>query len=381
MKVYIYHLFFVLAFLCCSCTQHNEFQTHDKFTNLVNLDEGHVMSIYDWFSKVEIIPIETNEESVMGYPIMKMLVDNEQFYFSTHKGNAIWQFDSNGRFIKKINHYGAGPHEYSELSDFRFNRFTGDLEILCTWGYINVYGHSGDVFKKRISFDKKYINVLHNFIELSQDKYLLFSASRKGNKMLWYDIANDSVIAENYDLPEFLFFNTPYHHTYTPFYVFDDTVHFVQAGDGEVFMIDTVGGMRPKYNFDFGKYNFDISALKEESVEFYVRHSHSIGAKYANRFLAYGENSNYYISRFSFQKGIQHLLMNKKDNSVVTFGRTKEKCLFMPVYMDETFLYFFASPQELQVAINPEILSDEDRKIFNSVNPNDNLVVIKCKFK
>lgn len=73
--------------------------------------------------------------------------------------------------------------------------------------------------------------------------------------------------------------------------------------------------------------------------------------------------------------------MNKKDNSVVTFGRTKEKCLFMPVYMDETFLYFFASPQELQVAINPEILSDEDRKIFNSVNPNDNLVVIKCKFK
>lgn len=148
MKVYIYHLFFVLAFLCCSCTQHNEFQTHDKFTNLVNLDEGHVMSIYDWFSKVEIIPIETNEESVMGYPIMKMLVDNEQFYFSTHKGNAIWQFDSNGRFIKKINHYGAGPHEYSELSDFRFNRFTGDLEILCTWGYINVYGHSGDVFKK-----------------------------------------------------------------------------------------------------------------------------------------------------------------------------------------------------------------------------------------
>lgn len=380
MKVYI-SIILLLTLLCCSCNQHNKVHPYGEFTNLVNLDEEHVVSIYDLFSEVEIIPMETNEESVMGYPITKMLIDNGQFYFSTHKGNAIWQFDSSGHFIRKINHYGAGPHEYSELSDFRFNRFTGDLEILCTWGYLNVYEHSGNIFKKRISFDKEHISVLHNFIELSQNKYLLFSASKRGNKMIWYDVSNNDIISEDYNLPEFLFFNTPYHHTYTPFYVFNDTVHFVQAGNGEVFVADTIGGLRTKYNFDFGKYNFDISKLEEESVEFYVRHSHSIGTKYANRFLAYGENSNYYISRFSFQKGIQHLLMDKKNNNIITFGRTKEKCLLMPVYMDENFLYYFASPQELQVAINPKILSDEDVVRFNSVSPDDNLVVIKCKFK
>ncbi|WP_299992174.1 hypothetical protein [uncultured Bacteroides sp.] len=73
--------------------------------------------------------------------------------------------------------------------------------------------------------------------------------------------------------------------------------------------------------------------------------------------------------------------MNKRDGSVMTFQRLKEKCLCFPVCMDETALYFFASPQELQVAINPEILSDEERKKFDSVLPDDNPVVIKYTFK
>lgn len=380
---HIYQFLFLSVLLCCpsSCAEHNETRSCTNFTHPVNLEEKRSVSIYDYFSGVSIIPMETTNESVMEYPAVKMLIDNGDFYFSTKKGNAIWHFDSCGNFVRKINHYGAGSQEYSELTDFRFNRFTGDLEILCAWGYINVYDHSGTVFKKRISFNKKYINVCHYFVELSSGKYLLFSESRKKNKMLWYDVAKDKLIAEDYDLPEFLFFNTPYHHSYTPFYVFNDTVHFVQAGDGKVFVADTIGGLKQKYNFDFGEYNFDLSTLKEEPIEFYIQHSHSIGAKYANRFLAYGENSKYYLSRFRFQKGLQHLLLGKQENKAIAFGRTKEKCLFMPVYMDEEFLYFFASPQELQIAINPDILSKEDLKRFNAVKPEDNLVVIRCKFK
>ena len=100
MKVYI-SIILLLTLLCCSCNQYNKVHPYGEFTNLVNLDEEHVVSIYDLFSEVEIIPMETNEESVMGYPITKMLIDNGQFYFSTHKGNAIWQFDSSGHFLRK----------------------------------------------------------------------------------------------------------------------------------------------------------------------------------------------------------------------------------------------------------------------------------------
>lgn len=372
-------LFVSFLVLFGSCTHSNKASM--KNDEVVNLDKENSVSLYDMFSKVEIIPMETTDETVMGYPPKKMLVNDGQFYFLAQKAQVICQFDENGRFVKKINYHSSGPQEYSDISDFRFNHFSGDLEILCAWGYINVYDPSGCTFKKRISFDKKDINVVHNFIELSPDRYLLFPAARKGNKMVWYDVAEDRAVAEDYNLPEFLFFNTPYSHTFSPFYMFNDTVHFVQAYNGEVYVADKDGGLKPKYDFDFGEYNFDISTLKEESVEYYVRHSHSIGARYANRFIAYGENSRYYISRFAFRRSLYHLVMNKRDGSVMTFQRLKEKCLCFPVCMDETALYFFASPQELQVAINPEILSDEERKKFDSVLPDDNPVVIKYTFK
>lgn len=155
----------------------------------------------------------------------------------------------------------------------------------------------------------------------------------------------------------------------------------MQAYNGEVYVADRNGGLNSKYSFDFGKYNFDISDLQEEPIEYYVRHSHSIGTKYANRFIAYGENSRYYISRFAFWKSLYHLVVDKQNGNIMTFRKLKEKCLCFPVCMDETALYFFASPQELQFAVNSEILPDAEREKFNAVSSDDNLVVIKYTFK
>lgn len=54
------------------------------------------------------------------------------------------------------------------------------------------------------------------------------------------------------------------------------------------------------------EYNFDISTLKEESIEFYVNHSRNVSSHYATCFLAYGENSDYYITRFRLKKRYYH---------------------------------------------------------------------------
>lgn len=374
---YLYITIFIFIEYFCTNTQPIE----DKNSIFVNLNKEKSISIYDLFSKIEIIPMENIDEAVIGEPIHEMRVSNEEFYFLSGKEQVILHFDKNGRFINKINHYGTGPEEYAALSDFRFNRFNNNLEILCSMGYINIYDHSGRIFKKRISFDKNEVSAIHNFIELSLDKYLLFSKSRKGNKLMWYDTTKKSIIAENYDLPRFLFFHTPYHHTFTPFYLYNDTVHFVQGYNGEVFTADSIGNFKVKYNFNFGEYNFDISNLKDKDVKYYITHAHTIGTKYANRFIAYGENSKYYISRFSFNKRLCHLLLDKKKGNSFYFNRLKEDCLCFPLYMDEYALYFIANPQELNMAINPEILPIKEREKFNAVSLMDNPIVVKYTFK
>lgn len=49
--------------------------------------------------------------------------------------------------------------------------------------------------------------------------------------------------------------------------------------------------------------------------------------------------------------------------------------------MDEYALYFIANPQELNMAINPEILPIKEREKFNAVSLMDNPIVVKYTFK
>lgn len=370
----------LLALLVCSCTKRQSLDG-DRGSFFVNLDKDSTVSISDLFSKVELIPLENTPEVIVGEPIREMRVDKGHLYFLAGKQELIWHFDDKGKFVDKIDHYGSGPGEYSELTDFRFNRFSGDLEILCCWGYINVYDHSGKTFVKRISFDSNETLVVHNFIELSPDKYLFFSNSRKGKKMIWYDVNKKSLFAENDDLPKFLFFNTPFHHTYTPFYCINDTAHFVQAYNGEVFTADNEGNLMNKYKFNFGEYNFDISRLEDKDLKYYMTYTATVAYKYANRFIAYGENSKYYIARFNFNRKLSHLVMNKKTGKTFYFTKLKEDCLCFPLYMDEEALYLIASPEELRLAVNPNVLSEKDKMIMNKISPSDNPIVIKYFFK
>lgn len=46
-------------------------------------------------------------------------------------------------------------------------------------------------------------------------------------------------------------------------------MHFVQSYNGDVFTFEN-NSLVPKYHWDFGKQNFDISGLKDESYEFII---------------------------------------------------------------------------------------------------------------
>lgn len=379
MYKYVTHL--ILLLLCGVAVSCNSAKKDYDSALYIDLDKEQEISLFDIFSQVEIIPLETAESVVMGEPVIEMRVHNGQYYFTCGKQESIWHFDADGTFLQEINHYGNGPGEYTNLVDFRFNRFSGDLEILSAMGYISVYNDSGSVFKKRLSFNQPDIKSVHNYIELTPTLYLLFSGAKEGNKMVWYDVQKNRIIAENYALPTYLFFYTPYHHSFTPFYCFQDTVHFVQAYDGEVFTVNNTGEITSKYQFDFGEYTFDISNLKEESVQYYVVHARTIGAKYANRFIVYGENSKYYITRFKFHNRLYHLFVDKKKGFSLIFKRFKEDCLCFPLYMDEECLYFIATPQELNMAINKNVLSEDDKRKYEGVSSDNNPIVIKYTFK
>ena len=363
--------------LMTSCNQ--QIINRDSTVCKIDLKKTISPSFYDYFSRVEIIPLETSENSLIKYVGERIYHDSKYYILDTSQ-KKILVFDENGNFLYDINKHGNGPGEYTELYSFYFNPFTGDLDLLSPMGGILRYDSLGQNFKEKIPLPLT-VPAVHQFIALDKDTYLLFSDSREGNKMVVYDIVQRKIISELYDLPKFILFNTFYHHTYSPFYVCDGEVHFVQSYNGDVFTFER-NSLIPKYHWDFGEQNFEISDLKDEPMEYYFKYARTVGAKYANIFVSYGENSRYYITDFAFDNKYWTLIYDKQSKEPVVFNAFKEGHECIPSFVDESGVYFIGTdPNYGRNILNAEELDADTRKVFDSIKDDDNPVVVKYVFK
>lgn len=363
--------------LITSCNQRTA--KHDNATCRIDLKKVDFPSFYDYFSKIEITPLESSKESLIK-DVTEYTYHAGKLYIFDRNQKKIFVFDNEGKLFNIINKRGNGPGEYSDLSDSRFNSFTGDLELLSPMGGVFRYDSLGQDFKGNISLPLN-VSATHRFIALNKNTYLFFCEARKGNKMVVYDIDQKKIISEMYDLPRFLFFKTFYHHTYSPFYIYENKVHFVQSYNGDVFTFEN-NSLVPKYHWDFGKQNFDISGLKDESYEYYNKYARTVGAEYANTFISYVENSRYYVTRFAYDNKFWTLMYDKQSKKHVAFNTFIEGHHCIPSLIDESGIYYIVDmPQQLDLVLNVEELDGTNKAICDNIKDDDNPIVIKYVFK
>lgn len=78
-------------------------------TCAIDLNRNENISIFELFSKVELIPLETTDESLLTFPIGepdKVIKHKDCFYFLDTQQDAIITFDSKGRFLRRFNRTG-----------------------------------------------------------------------------------------------------------------------------------------------------------------------------------------------------------------------------------------------------------------------------------
>jgi hypothetical protein len=184
-------------------------------------------------------------------------------------------------------------------------------------------------------------------------------------------------------LPKWVARKTTFSFSKNPFYVYNDSLCFEQPYNGDVFTISPSDyELMPRYFWDFGQYNFDISVLPQnESINFYLDLSKKISMNYAVLFQIYKENSLYYMTRFKHKNRYKHLIFNKKTSSYLLFGKFKEGGQCLPQWIDEDAVYTFVSPIFLNQVINPSSLNEENRLKYQHIKDDDNPVIIKYIFK
>lgn len=86
-----------------------------------DIDEQKSCDISELFTDREIVFLETNKESLLGW-ISKIIRFDDKIYILDRGANSVVIFDTTGKYISAIRPSGRGPREYMGLSDFAIDR-------------------------------------------------------------------------------------------------------------------------------------------------------------------------------------------------------------------------------------------------------------------
>jgi hypothetical protein len=137
----------------------------------VKVSEDKVFQWNDCVDKIELIPLETTDNSLIGN-LSNGIITGEDIFIHDFRYQNLFNFDISGKFKRKIGNRGQGPSDYLEIKDFRI----GDDGNLYTLDYqkIHCYEKNTGVHIESWSFDT--INGFNpsNIVIYNKDNYFLW---------------------------------------------------------------------------------------------------------------------------------------------------------------------------------------------------------------
>ena len=377
MKLLIRYSAIISLLLLCCC---NKVQENTK-KNVISVDinKKNNISIFDLFEKVEIVPLETNDLSLIR-DISKVICHNKIFYVFDFEEKKIFAFDDDGKFIFKIDNRGQGPQEYLYIADFDIDKDNNFLTLLdAIKKELNEYSLDG------IFLDKLKLPPLKN-ATYSSMKYLnnntiaLWSFDYS-NRLKFYSKDNKKIFKECF--PEE---NSAFDQVYSEDFVYGNFL--IRNFDNNVYEMLPEGDISVAYTWDFGKLNFDHNKLdkpaKSNDDKFFKDFINSItSSEVVNYFFVNaGGNSDYIFSTVLRKDKHINLWHYKAKNKTVVFEKTTEGAYFWPIYWTDSFVIgIIPGIYNLNDVVPDNILDEENLKKKNQYNEDDNPILIRYQFK
>ena len=408
---YICYLLSIFSAFCTSCSQSKTTNDNDSVSQeviiedniayysiknnriSVDLDNLQKASLSDYFKNIELIPLETNNDVLIG-SIRKCLIHQDNFYIFDGQQNILWIFDETGKYVSKINKRGQGPGEYSLIYDMIINSFTGNVDLLSPFGSIYSYDLSGN-HKRTIQVadqtPQSVLRAVHRFEALDENSYALL-ALYNSTLVNYFDIVDNQITYQAYDLKE----TSEGYSASTYFY--RNQSFFSYSLDNETYTIGKDSIVKA-YTWDFGKYNYERNKLTPTLPE-RIRDSRGYTEKeIRQRFediyrripyqIYYQSQNNKYVIARIMLGGSEFSLDNPNFVNVIYDKSTQEsknypQLIVNPFILTNDYLLTYFSHDNLDKYINSEMLDNVNQKKFDDLRnePEEmNPIIIKYHFK
>jgi len=111
-------IFLMIIFCSCGRKSTDDTSNADSIIEIDLLSEpgSYVKKLSGFAANIEYIPLQTVESSLMDGFIRKIVIKDKRIYISNAKN--IMCFDTEGKFLFKLDNEGRGPGEYTVIFDF-----------------------------------------------------------------------------------------------------------------------------------------------------------------------------------------------------------------------------------------------------------------------
>lgn len=384
MKNWLYLL--LLTWILAACSS----QTKETGDNVLKatLKETEV-SLKDLFSRIEVIPLETNDTALMDHVHRIRKVNNKYYILNEdYPGFTyinILVYDVEGNFLHTIGKKGQGPEEYPWLIyDMDIDTEKDLVYMMSPSGMLYLYRTDGS-FVRKMNMPEGLIYHGLQFLNSNQllswaggtdidnDAMSVLDAdSAKLIKGLWRD-HNDP----NWDIIEFT-------------YAYQDKIYFTPSIDRQVYEV-TSDSLRIAYEWDFGEDNYDASSVRSrlegltiaEKDEKWNEMRKTGGVPYT--LLKQGQTNKYYFTNVlgilgerddkGYAKNYFSLFYEKATGRSFYFKKTTEGLAIRPDMTAEEALYQLIPTEDLELLL-PVLDETEKAKVMKRVE-DDNPCLVK----
>lgn len=376
----------LLTWILAACSS----QTKETKNNVLKaaLKETEV-SLKDLFSRIEVIPLETNDTALMDHVHRIRKVNNKYYILNEDYPGFqyinILVYDAEGNFLHTIGKKGQGPEEYPWLIyDMDIDAEKDLVYMMSPSGMLYLYRTDGS-FVRKMNMPEGLIYHGLQFLNSNQllswaggtdidnDAMCVLDAdSAKLIKGLWRD-HNDP----NWDIIEFT-------------YAYQNKIYFTPSIDRQVYEV-TSDSLRIAYEWDFGEDNYDASSVRSrlegltiaEKDEKWNEMRKTGGVPYT--LLKQGQTNKYYFTNVlgilgerdekGYAKNYFSLFYEKATGRSFYFKKTTEGLAIRPDMTTEEALYQLIPTEDLELLL-PVLDETEKAKVMKRVE-DDNPCLVK----
>lgn len=365
-----------ILFLISGCNKTSHKDMADIIS--VDIDRTNKVSIFDYFSGIEIVPLETNDSSLIK-SIDKLLLINDNFYILDYRRSQILAFRSDGRFIFSINNKGNGPDQYLNIADFDI--YNNKLSFISAIdGTLHNYDLKGSFIEKQ-RLPK--INGAYKLIKYINNDSIVFWTYDYEKRIKFFSISENKIFNEAMSESDIIFNNIS-----TPVFPYGN--YMVRTIDNSVKEITPDCKIRLAYQWDFGRLNNDLKNLKEEPKSGSSEKLYDFAKKiYSSEIINYifgmaGGNSKYIYAQITRKNNQINIFFNKLTKKKDVFIETIEAAKLYPLYWTENYIVGII-PAGADLGVNDllpdNILNERNITVKKQLSEFDNPILIKYYFK